>query len=164
MRARLPRLLATATLALLAGCHAQPPLPLGGPLPDLARAEGWVGGERPKYESGRVVVVQAWAHWCGPCRQEAPELVKLHQEFRQDGVQFVGLTPDGSAALDDISRAMAELHMDWPTGYGAKSLLMSIPVQGLPTVLVYDRRGKLAWRSDQGGGTIEAAIRSALAS
>src|SRR5258706_14170890 len=50
--------------------------------------------------SGKVVLVNLWATWCGPCRVETPELVRLHKEFRSQGVEMVGLStedPDRSA-------------------------------------------------------------------
>lgn len=153
-----------AGLVLLTGCGgSESARSMGQPLPDLSKAEGWAGAPQPQVAPGQVVVIQAWAHWCGPCRRETPEIVALHKQFQPRGVQFIGLTPDGASAIDDITGAMTELHMDWPTGYGAKELLMSIPVRLLPTVLVYDRQGKLAWRSDQ-GGSIESAIETALRS
>src|SRR5437867_5970938 len=50
--------------------------------------------------SGKVLLVNLWATWCGPCRLETPELVKLHKEFQSRGVEMVGLStenPDSSA-------------------------------------------------------------------
>lgn len=44
--------------------------------------------------SGKVLLVNLWATWCGPCRQEMPELVKLHKEFKSQGVEMVGLTTE----------------------------------------------------------------------
>lgn len=41
--------------------------------------------------SGKVMLVNLWATWCGPCRIETPELVKLHQEFQSRGVEMIGL-------------------------------------------------------------------------
>jgi thiol-disulfide isomerase/thioredoxin len=51
--------------------------------------------------SGKVLVVNLWATWCGPCRMEIPELVKLYKEFQPQGLEIVGLStedPDASAA------------------------------------------------------------------
>src|ERR1041384_7058164 len=50
--------------------------------------------------SGKVLVVNLWGTWCGPCRMETPELVKLHQEYQSRGVEMIGLStedPDASA-------------------------------------------------------------------
>jgi thiol-disulfide isomerase/thioredoxin len=50
--------------------------------------------------SGKVLLVNLWATWCGPCRLETPELVKLHKEYQARGVEMVGLStenPDASA-------------------------------------------------------------------
>src|SRR6266576_3819236 len=52
--------------------------------------------------SGKVVLINLWATWCGPCRMETPELVKLHREFHSRGVEVVGLStenPDSSAEI-----------------------------------------------------------------
>src|SRR5262245_16049040 len=49
---------------------------------------------------GKVMVINFWATWCGPCRREIPELVKLNNEFRSRGVEMIGLStedPDASA-------------------------------------------------------------------
>ncbi len=51
--------------------------------------------------TGKVLVVNLWATWCGPCRLEIPELMKLYKEYRSQGLEVVGLStenPDASAA------------------------------------------------------------------
>src|ERR1044072_5931992 len=42
--------------------------------------------------SGKVLLVNLWATWCGPCRMETPELVKLHKEYQSRGVEMIGLS------------------------------------------------------------------------
>src|SRR5437667_2000059 len=50
---------------------------------------------------GKVMVVNLWATWCGPCRREIPELVKLHKEFHSRGVEMIGLsTEDPNASAE----------------------------------------------------------------
>jgi thiol-disulfide isomerase/thioredoxin len=46
--------------------------------------------------NGKVVVINMWATWCGPCRIETPELVKMSQEYKARGVEFIGLTTKGN--------------------------------------------------------------------
>src|SRR5499426_2164946 len=48
--------------------------------------------------SGKVLLVNLWATWCGPCRMETPELVRLHKEFQSRGVEIVGLSTEDPVA------------------------------------------------------------------
>src|ERR1051326_1903156 len=48
--------------------------------------------------SGKVLLINLWATWCGPCRMETPELVKLHKEFQSRGVEMVGLSTEDPVA------------------------------------------------------------------
>src|SRR6185503_19539352 len=53
--------------------------------------------------SGKVLLVNLWATWCGPCRMEIPELVKLHKEFQSRGVEMIGLsTEDPVASAESV--------------------------------------------------------------
>src|SRR5215204_4208253 len=63
--------------------------------------------------SGKVVFLNLWATWCGPCRTEIPELVRLHQEFQSRGVEVIGLStesPEGSS--EAVRDFVSEYHMD----------------------------------------------------
>src|SRR5688500_4642051 len=69
--------------------------------------------------SGKVLVVNLWATWCGPCRSEIPELVKLYQEFRPQGLEVVGLsTEDPEASSEAVRRFWTDfsliLQVVWP--------------------------------------------------
>src|SRR5712671_3409089 len=70
----------------------------GNPAPPI-RTEGWLNGADPTAGlKGNVYVIDAWAHWCGPCLSAAPELVSTYQKFRDRGVLFIGLTSDSQEA------------------------------------------------------------------
>src|ERR1700742_2027230 len=60
------------------------------------------GGEPIKLSnySGKVMLVNLWATWCGPCRRETPELVRLHQEYHDRGLEIVGLTTEDPVASE----------------------------------------------------------------
>jgi thiol-disulfide isomerase/thioredoxin len=171
-------MLFTLCAGLLAGCEEPagdallPPgeapegtytnVQIGSPLPALA-AEGWIGGEPAADElSGNVVVVSCWAYWCGPCRAEAPHLVETYVKFRNEGVKFVGLTPDGDDKLPLVQKAVDELHLQWPQAYGASATLDRLGVLAFPTIIVVGRDGRIAWDSFR-GSSLEEQIRKALA-
>jgi thiol-disulfide isomerase/thioredoxin len=49
-------------------------------------------------QKGKVLLVNAWATWCGPCRYEIPELKRLHEEYGDDGLEIVGVSVDMAGA------------------------------------------------------------------
>ena len=67
---------------------------------------------------GKVVVVNFWATWCGPCRREIPELIKLHKEFQSRGVEMIGLTSeDPSASAEKVRKFIQDFQIDYRIGW-----------------------------------------------
>jgi thiol-disulfide isomerase/thioredoxin len=93
---------------------------------------------------GRIVIVNFWATWCAPCRDEIPHFIKLQAQHAGQ-VQFVGI------AIDDAAKSKAyadELGMNYPVLVGGVSALDTMRSAGnragvLPYTLIYDRDGGL---------------------
>jgi thiol-disulfide isomerase/thioredoxin len=104
------------------------------------------GREQPlKQWKGKVVVVNFWATWCEPCREEMPRFVKLQDEYGDKGLQFVGIAIDDA---DKVQRFASEIHLNYPTlmgGYGAIELSKSTGNRygALPFTVVIDRAGAI---------------------
>jgi len=99
--------------------------------------------------AGKVLVVNLWATWCGPCRMEIPELVKFHNEFRAKGLEVVGLStenPEASAA--GVRRFVQEFKMDYPVGWATPEVAIAL-MQGrdaIPQSFVISRNGHILKR------------------
>jgi thiol-disulfide isomerase/thioredoxin len=109
---------------------------------------GWLN-ERPDDLAGKVVLVDVWAWWCGPCMADMPHMVELYNKYAEHGVVFIGLTPDPPGELPNI-QAVVDGHpgMKWPIGYGAEPLLEKLGWdRAVPTYLLVDKRGEIAWSS-----------------
>ncbi len=126
-------------------------------------AAGWINGEAPSKESlaGKVVLVQVWATWCGPCRREMPHLVELHRQFADQGVVFIGLTTQPQNKLSEIEGVLKANQVTWLNGWGAMETVQELGTEYLPSVYVFGANGKLLWDSSR-GGEIEHALDRAL--
>ncbi len=99
--------------------------------------------------SGKVLLVNLWATWCGPCRMETPELVRLHKEFQSRGVEMIGLStenPDASAR--SVSDFVREFNVDYQIGW-AKPEVAQIMMQGrtsIPQSFIIARDGRVVRR------------------
>ncbi len=134
----------------------------GTPAPKIQVA-GWLNGPGPTAEElhGKVIVVDAWAFWCGPCRRQAPELVKLYEKYK-DRVVFIGLTSEGIEADERNREFLKQTKITWPNGYGAVQTLTELKAEFIPQRWVIDRKYNLVW-NENSPESIEAAIDSALA-
>ncbi|OYW22877.1 MAG: hypothetical protein B7Z55_04120 [Planctomycetales bacterium 12-60-4] len=139
------------------------PTLIGTRLPELL-VEGWINGPGPTNAelSGEVVLIDAWAFWCGPCRQMAPALKKLHNEYGPKGVKFIGLTSEGSRMLQPSQEFVEHDQITWPQGYGADRPLFALKAEFIPQVWVFGRDGKMVWEMAS-SEPIEAALDKALA-
>jgi thiol-disulfide isomerase/thioredoxin len=103
---------------------------------------------------GKVVMVNLWASWCGPCRREQPELERVWREYRSRGVQFLGVNVRDHAAA---ARAFQdEFDVTYPSFFDDSSrLAFVLKAQVLPATYVIDRDGRIAFRLT---GTVDGAL------
>ena len=99
--------------------------------------------------SGRIVVVNVWGSWCGPCRAETPELVRVAREHADRGVRFLGIdTRDSQAGAQAFVR---RFKVPYPSLFDADGrallpLTQLIPTAAVPSTLVVDADGNVAAR------------------
>lgn len=90
---------------------------------------------------GKVVLVNFWAVWCGPCQMEVPELVELYNTYRDKG--FVVLGVSDPSDLKMIKSFVQEHKMTYPVVVDEGSVSEEYSVVGFPTSFLIDREGKI---------------------
>jgi peroxiredoxin len=99
--------------------------------------------------SGKVILVNLWATWCGPCRMETPELVKLHREFQSRGVEMIGLsTEDPDASAESVAEFVKEYDVKYHIGWATREVAQTL-MQGrtsIPQSFIIARDGRIVKR------------------
>lgn len=115
----------------------------------------------------RVLLVNLWATWCGPCRYEVPELRELQTRYESQQFDVVGISVDTADAAAAVREFVDEYKINYPVVHdpeGTMATLMNTSV--LPTSALVDRSGKIVWlkvgivRTDDAEFT--AALKKAL--
>ena len=111
---------------------------------------------------GKIIVLDFWASWCGPCRREIPNIKKYYAEYKTKGVQFLSVSID--AKKDDWTKALKEEQMLWMQGWtpdSGKSVLKTYQFNGIPFIILIDKEGKI-YRKYLRGEQIKKAIDDCL--
>ena len=126
------------------------------PAPDLPPAVSVVPLKDAKGASfkladffGKVMVINLWATWCGPCRREIPELVKLNKEFHSRGVEIIGLsTENPDASAEKVSKFIQDFQIDYRIGWAPAEV--GVPLmqghEAIPQIFVISRDGRILQR------------------
>lgn len=108
---------------------------------------------------GSLVVVNLWASWCGPCRAEAADLENSYQQFKDQGVEFVGLnTRDGLAAAKAFNDRFKTSYPSIRDKDGQLTLVFgNLGPAATPSTIILDSKGRVAARIL--GPTTESELR-----
>ncbi len=108
---------------------------------------------------GKVVLLDFWATWCGPCRAEMPNVVRLYKKNQKKGFEIVGISLDRSrSALDQYVKAN---DMEWPQFFDGKywqnEIAMMYRVRSIPATFLIDKEGVIRYRTLR-GRELETAV------
>ena len=168
---QIARIVLPLRVALLAGCMAAdaPGLRSGDPAPALAVAS--LDGEstvRLADYRGQVLLVNLWATWCHPCREEIPYLGELYHRYRGDGLAVLGISVDLRSDFAAVLEYVDEMAIEYEIALDPDQLSKeALEARGLPSTLVVNRDGSVAFSwigpVPEGEPTFVAGLEAALA-
>jgi thiol-disulfide isomerase/thioredoxin len=96
--------------------------------------------------SGKVLIVDLWATWCGPCRQEIPHLVELAKEYKDKGVEVIGLTNENPDTDAEMVKQFSEVfNINYPIGWADEEMQIGLMRgrNGIPQTFIIGRDGRV---------------------
>lgn len=147
--------LAAVALAIAGGpAAAQPALKAGSAAPAFSLQD--LSGRPLSLAAyrGKVVLIDFWATWCVPCREEIPHFVAMQKKYGDRGLAVIGISMDDGPA--PVVRFSRELQINYPVAMGDATLAERYGgILGLPVAFLIDRGGRIRWRHD---GQTDAAV------
>jgi thiol-disulfide isomerase/thioredoxin len=103
---------------------------------------------------GKIVVVDFWATWCGPCMAMAGEMVEMNNEYGPKGLQMIGVSLDQNRAA--LERVVKEQKFDWPQQFDGKGWDNAVwkewGERGIPFTVLISPKGTVLWKGHPGNG------------
>ncbi|MCK5032270.1 MAG: redoxin domain-containing protein [Calditrichia bacterium] len=92
---------------------------------------------------GKVVIIDFWATWCGPCRRGIPEFVALQSEYGEDKLAILGVSVD-QGDLSVVPKFAKNYEINYPVLYANEDIQRKYgPIRSIPTAFIVDRSGKV---------------------
>src|SRR5262249_36550589 len=129
---------------------------IGAVAPEISTRD-WINAEMPvtlQSSRGKVVLVEFWATWCGPCVEGIPHLNDLQRKFGGSHFQFLSLVQEGHKTMDPF---LKKNHVEYPIGLESGSL-EDYGIEGIPHAFVIDPAGKIVWQGHSASPEMEEAI------
>jgi peroxiredoxin len=117
---------------------------LSGPAPDFTLKSSNGANIKLSELRGQVVMINFWASWCGPCRQEMPLLDQLYQRYQPMGFTLLGVNVEEDSRAAD--KVLKEIPVSFPVLYDKKNQVSeSYQVRAMPSTFLIDRDGKVRY-------------------
>ncbi len=105
-------------------------------------------------KKGKVILLNLWATWCGPCRSEMPHLVEMQEKYRDKGFEVIGLN-QSDESVEEIKDFVGKMKLNYAQGYSDNKLTNEFvklsQMNGIPQSILIDRENRLTGVFGGGG-------------
>ena len=127
---------------LLSRCSTGGKEPSSGSAPDFS-LKSFDGQEITLSQlKGKVVLLDFWATWCGPCKESIPHLIQLYKNYRESGFELVGMNVDKGDG-EAVRRFVTSMDIPYPVVVAPEDVVRSYRVTGIPVTFLIDKKGKI---------------------
>jgi len=91
---------------------------------------------------GKVILLDFWATWCGPCRESIPHLIQLYKTYHKDGLEVIGMNLD-RGDMDTVRHFVKSMDVTYPVAVTSQEVERGYGVTGLPTTILIDKEGRI---------------------
>jgi len=92
---------------------------------------------------GKVILLDFWATWCGPCKESIPHLIHLYRNYRDKGFELIGMSMDKADQIELVRRFIGSMEIPYPVIITPEEVAKNYKVTGFPTTILIDRQGKV---------------------
>jgi thiol-disulfide isomerase/thioredoxin len=111
---------------------------------------------------GKVVLLDFWATWCGPCRESTPHLIQLYKTHHENGFELIGMSVDkGDEKV--VRNFVHSMDIPYPIVIAPEELVRNYRVTGIPTTFLIDKEGKIRERTAGFNSTIAQQMTAKVA-
>ncbi|MBS3906369.1 MAG: TlpA family protein disulfide reductase [Syntrophaceae bacterium] len=92
---------------------------------------------------GKVVLLDFWATWCGPCKESIPHLTQLYKIYQDKGFELIGMSLDKSGETEMVRRFVKSMDIPYPIIMTPEDVARNYKVTALPTTILIDKEGNV---------------------
>jgi cytochrome c biogenesis protein CcmG/thiol:disulfide interchange protein DsbE len=147
---------------LLSHCSKEKPQPYLGPASDFTLKT--LGGQEITLSrlKGKVVLLDFWATWCGPCRESIPHLIQLYKTYRENGLELIGMSVD-KGDVKVVDRFARSMDIPYPIVIAPEEVVRNYRVSGIPTTFLIDKQGRIREKTAGFNSTIAQQLATKVA-